>query len=253
MLLIDLDGQGHASLLCGVRNVNQLRETTASLLNRIIRGERLPEAESFLLRHKGVDLIPSNSQLFALERNLANADFRETKLRELTEQFREAYEYILIDCMPNGGAAQINAMLSADELVIPTQAEVFSAVGLAQLSHHIALIQKNTGHPLKIAGVLITMYDRRTSLTREVCEMLMDEYIEKISDEELASITRDYLLGSLCSIRLSDSAKGIHTVNYPLRGWSCLKTIFLRFETAPCIFLDFPSASHYNKEDNTNP
>ena len=102
VLLIDLDGQGHASLLCGVRNVNQLRETTASLLNRIIRGERLPEAESFLLRHKGVDLIPSNSQLFALERNLANADFRETKLRELTEQFREAYEYILIDCMPNG-------------------------------------------------------------------------------------------------------------------------------------------------------
>ena len=102
MLLIDLDGQGHASLLCGVRNVNQLRETTASLLNRIIRRERLPEAESFLLRHKGVDLIPSNSQLFALERNLANVDFRETKLRELTEQFREAYEYILIDCMPNG-------------------------------------------------------------------------------------------------------------------------------------------------------
>ena len=154
VLLIDLDGQGHASLLCGVQNINQLRETTASLLNRIIRGERLPEADSFLLRHKGVDLIPSNSQLFALERNLANADFRETKLRELTEQFREAYEYILIDCMPNGGTAQINAMLSADELGIPTQAEVFSTVGLTQLSRHIALIQKNTGHPLKIAGGL---------------------------------------------------------------------------------------------------
>ena len=177
VLLIDLDGQGHASLLCGVQNINQLWETTASLLNRIIRGERLPEAESFLLRHKGVDLIPSNSQLFALERNLANADFRETKLRELTEQFREAYEYILIDCMPNGGTAQINAMLSADELVIPTQAEVFSAVGLAQLSRHISLIQKNTGHPLKIAGVLITMYDRRTSLNKEVCGML-EEYRE---------------------------------------------------------------------------
>ena len=175
VLLIDLDGQGHASLLCGVQNINQLKETTASLLNCIIRGEKLPKAESFLLRHKGVDLIPSNSQLFALERNLANADFRETKLRELTEQFREAYEYILIDCMPNGGAAQINAMLSADELVIPTQAEVFSVVGLAQLSRHISLIQKNTGHPLKITGVLITMYDRRTSLNKEVCGML-EEY-----------------------------------------------------------------------------
>ena len=66
-------------------------------------------------------------------------------------------------------------MLSADELVIPTQAEVFSAVGLAQLSRHISLIQKNTGHPLKITGVLITMYDRRTSLNKEVCGML-EEY-----------------------------------------------------------------------------
>ena len=175
VLLIDFDGQGHASLLCGVRNINQLQETTATLLNRIICGEELPEAESFLHRHKGVDLIPSNSQLFALERNLSNADFRETKLQELTERFREQYEYILIDCMPNGGTTQINAMLSADELIIPTQAEVFSAVGMTQLARHSARIQKNTGRRLKIAGVLITMYDKRTSLSREVCGML-EEY-----------------------------------------------------------------------------
>jgi len=175
VLLIDFDGQGHASLLCGVRNINQLKETTATLLNRIICGEELPEAERFLHHYGGVDLIPSNSQLFTLERNLSNADFRETKLRELTERFCEEYDYILIDCMPNGGTTQINAMLSADELIIPTQAEVFSAVGLTQLARHSALIQKNTGHRLRIAGVLITMYDKRTSLSKEVCGML-EEY-----------------------------------------------------------------------------
>lgn len=174
VLLIDFDGQGHASLLCGVPNINGISVTTATLMNAIIDGEPLPEPESYLIHHKGIDLIPSNSQLFALERNLTNADFRETKLSELVDTLRDHYEYILIDCMPNGGTPQINVMMAADEIIIPTQAEIFSAVGLTQLTRHSSMIGKNTGHQLKIAGVLITMYDKRTFLAKEVGSMLED-------------------------------------------------------------------------------
>lgn len=172
VLLIDFDGQGHASLLCGVPNINKLPTTTATLMNAIIDGRALPKPESYLHHHAGVDLVPSNRQLFALERNLSNADFRETKLAELVNIFKDDYDYILIDCMPNGGTPQINVMMAADEIIIPTQAEVFSAVGLTQLARHINMIGKNTGHRLKIAGVLITMYDSRTFLSREVTGML---------------------------------------------------------------------------------
>ncbi|MCI8650734.1 MAG: ParA family protein [Anaerotruncus sp.] len=174
VLLIDFDGQGHASLLCGVQNINRQEITIATLMNHIIDGEALPKPEQYLVHHAGVDLVPSNSQLFALERNLANADFRETKLREYVQTMRSSYEYILIDCMPNGGTPQINVMLAADALVIPTQAEVFSAVGLSQLARHASTIARNTGHSLKITGVLLTMLDQRTCLAREIGEMLAE-------------------------------------------------------------------------------
>lgn len=170
--LIDFDGQAHSSLLCGVTNVNQLPTTIATLLGKIIMDEPLPEPESYIINNNGVDLIPSNSQLFTLERNLCNVDFRELILKRYVDTIKERYEYIIIDTMPQIGTPMMNVLLCSDSIIIPTQAELLSAVGMTELVRHCNTVRKSSGHNLTIEGLLITMYDKRTRLSQDILEML---------------------------------------------------------------------------------
>jgi len=179
--LIDFDGQGHASMLCGVENPNKLEVTIATLLNRVITDEPLPDPESYIFKGKnGVDLIPSNSQLFTLERNLSGVDFREYKLAEYVKTIRDRYSYIIIDCMPQIGTPMINVMMCADSIVIPTQAEIFSAQGLTELLKHYGAIKRNSNHNLRIEGVLITMDTERTKVSAQVNTLIEDNFAGKI-------------------------------------------------------------------------
>ena len=99
--LIDFDGQGHSSIIFGVKNTNKLEVTINTLLRRLIEDEPLPEPDSYILKTKcGVDVIPSNSQLFTLERNLCNVDFRERMLSRYVDTIKDRYQYVIIDCMP---------------------------------------------------------------------------------------------------------------------------------------------------------
>jgi len=171
--LIDFDGQGHASLLCGVENPNRLEITISTLLNKVIIGEPLPDPESYIFHNaNGVDLIPSNSRLFMLERDLSRVDFREYKLAEYVKTIKDRYEYIIIDCMPQIGTPMINVMMCADSIVIPTQAELLSVQGLAELLKHYHAIQRNSEHNLRIEGILITMDSEHTRVSREVKEKI---------------------------------------------------------------------------------
>lgn len=171
--LIDFDGQANASLLMGVENPNTLETTISTLLNCIIAEETLPLLESYLIKTDcGVDLIPSNSQLFSLERNLAGVDFREYMLREYVDTIKEHYDYIIIDCMPQVGTPMVNAMMCADSLIIPTQAEILSAQGLQELVKHYAKIKRAGNANLKIEGILITMDTERTIVSAQIKEMI---------------------------------------------------------------------------------
>ena len=99
--LIDFDGQGHSSIIFGVKNINKLEVTINTLLKMVMEDEPLPELESYVLKTEcGVDLIPSNSQLFTLERNLCNVDFRERILSQFVDTIKDKYQYIIIDAMP---------------------------------------------------------------------------------------------------------------------------------------------------------
>ena len=152
--ILDFDGQGHSTMLCGVKNPNKLETTIATLLNKIITGEPLPDPDSYIIHGKnGVDLIPSNCQLFMLERNLAGTDFREYKLSEYIKTIKDRYSYIIIDCMPQIGTPMINVMMCADSIIIPTQAELLSAQGLAELMRHYQAIKRNNNHNLHIEGI----------------------------------------------------------------------------------------------------
>lgn len=173
VLLIDFDGQGHATIIGGIANPNKQEITISTLINKVIQEEPLPAPAEYIFKNKnGVDLIPANSNLFVLERNLCNVDFRETKLKEIVDVLNPMYEYIIIDCMPQIGTPMINVMMCADSVIIPTQAELLSAQGLTELLKHCKSIQKNSNHKLKIEGVLVTMDSAHTLVSAHVNAMI---------------------------------------------------------------------------------
>jgi chromosome partitioning protein len=180
--ILDFDGQGRASMLCGVKNPNKLETTISTILNKVIMGEQLPPPESYIISNgNGVDLIPSNSQLFMLERNLAGVDFREYKLSEYIATIRDRYEYIIIDTMPQIGTPMINVMMCADSIIIPTQAELLSAQGLAELMKHYQVIKRNSNHNLHIDGILVTMDTERTKVSACVKKIIEDAFAGKVN------------------------------------------------------------------------
>lgn len=171
--LIDFDGQGHSSIIFGVKNINKLEITIYTLLRKIMENEPLPEPESYILKTKcGVEVIPSNSQLFTLERNLCNVDFRERILAQYVDTIKDTYEYIIIDCMPQMGTPMINVMMCANSIIVPTQAELLSTQGIAELLKHYQIIRKNSNHRLKIEGILITMDSPNTILSTQVHKLI---------------------------------------------------------------------------------
>lgn len=167
--LIDFDGQANASIVLGVENPNKISVTISTLLNKIINEEPIPPLVEYVFRSpSGVDLIPANSELYVLERNLCNVDFRETKLKQYIDSIKGEYDYIIIDCMPQMGTPMINVMMCSDSIIIPTQSEILSAKGLSELIKHFQSIRKNSNHSLKIEGILITMDMERTIVSAGV-------------------------------------------------------------------------------------
>ena len=182
VLLIDFDGQGHASIIGGIKNPNSVSTTITTLINKVIQDESLPNPEDYIFHNEnGVDLIPANSSLFVLERNLCNVDFRETKLSEVVDTLKPLYDYIIIDCMPQIGTPMINVMMCSDSIIIPTQAELLSAQGLTELLKHYNAIKKNSNHRLKIEGILVTMDSPRTLVSAHVNSMIDSTFGDKIS------------------------------------------------------------------------
>ncbi len=178
---IDYDGQGHSTFLFGVTNPNMLEITTNTLIRRIIEEQPLPPIEDYVIKTPcGVDLIPSNSQLYTLERNLCFVDFRERVLSQYIDTIRDLYDYIIIDCMPQIGTPMINAFMCADSIIIPTQAELSSAQGLTELMKHYQTIRKYSNHKLRIDGILITMDSPNTILSKKVSHLIRKGYESSI-------------------------------------------------------------------------
>lgn len=179
--LIDFDGQGHSSIIFGVKNTNKLEVTINTIIRKLIEDEPLPDPDSYIIKTAcGVEVIPSNSQLFTLERNLCNVDFRERMLSQYVDTITDRYEYIIIDCMPQMGTPMINVMMCADSIIVPTQAELLSTQGLAELLKHYQVISKNSNHRLRIDGILITMDSPNTILSAQVNQMIQQGFAGKV-------------------------------------------------------------------------
>ena len=121
---------------------------------------------------EGLDIIPSDKNLVGANIELVSRPDRETRLRTKLNGVRNRYRYVLIDCPPALDLLTINALLAADSVLIPIQCEFFALEGISELLDTIDRIREAFQHPLKIEGILLTMYDDRTNLTRQVAQDL---------------------------------------------------------------------------------
>ena len=171
VLLVDMDAQGSLTASLGYQRPDQMENTLATILGRIILDEPVSPGEGILHQAEAVDLLPANIELSGLEVTLVNTMSRETILREYLNSVREQYDVILLDCCPSLGMLTINALAAADQVLIPMQAHYLSIKGLEQLIRTISNVKRKINPGLEIAGILITMADLRTTYSREIIEL----------------------------------------------------------------------------------
>ena len=175
VLLIDADPQGDLTASLGWDGDN-LDDSLGQLMFQVtIDGK--PDLEGAILHHEeGVDLIPSNLDLSSMETQLVNAMSREKVLSNLIREVKDSYDYVLIDCSPSLGMITVNALTAADSVIIPVQSQYLPAKGMTQLMKSIDKVQTHTNENLKIEGIVMTMVDSRTRLSREVIDTIRSNF-----------------------------------------------------------------------------
>ncbi|GAB5497814.1 MAG: ParA family protein [Pseudohongiellaceae bacterium] len=171
VLLIDLDPQGNATMGSGI-NKSELDLSVYDLLTQQARFQDVlvKPAEA------DYDLLPANGDLVAAEVELISEDNRELRLRQIVNEIRSDYDFIVIDCPPSLNMLTVNALVAADGVVIPMQCEYYALEGLSALMDTIGAIKDRLNPELRIEGILRTMYDPRNKLTTEVNGQLFNYF-----------------------------------------------------------------------------
>lgn len=175
VLLVDLDPQGNATMGCGVEKKEIEQSSCSLLLDDIQFSEAVLSLEEF-----GFDLIASNADLTAAEVELMGVSAREQRLAKALEAGRAGYEYILIDCPPSLNLLTVNALVAADSVLIPMQCEYYALEGLSALLETLSQVRKSVNPRLDLEGLLRTMYDPRSRLTKEVSNQLINHFEEAV-------------------------------------------------------------------------
>lgn len=177
VLLVDLDPQGNASSGLGI----DIRKVEKSLYHSMILGEH-PTKIILKTETLGHDLIPSSQDLAGAGIELVHMDNREFRLYNVLREIRMNYDYIIIDSPPSLGLLTINGLVASDEVIIPVQTEYFALEGLSQLLNTINLVRENLQPDLKIMGAMLTMYDKRNRLSRQVIKEVQDHFPGHVFD-----------------------------------------------------------------------
>jgi chromosome partitioning protein len=175
VLLIDLDPQGNASSGLGIDRGS----IEVSIYDVLLKESPLEDAiEPTSVRNLFV--VPATIDLAGAEIELVSMFSRETRLRGAIEELddEDGYDYVLIDCPPSLGLLTVNALTAAHSVVIPIQCEYYALEGLSQLLRNVDLVSANLNPELTVSGVVLTMYDGRTKLSREVAEQVRDYFKE---------------------------------------------------------------------------
>lgn len=175
VLLIDCDPQGNATTGFGVEK----RSETLTLYNALLLG--IPLADVLVKTQcEGLDLAPADKNLVAANLDLVDVPERESQLSNILAPIRDRYQYILLDCPPALDLLTLNALVAADSVLVPIQCEFFALEGISQLIDTIEKVRQGFSRPLKLEGILLTMYDDRTNLARQVAEDLREFFDNEV-------------------------------------------------------------------------
>lgn len=179
VLLVDMDPQGNCTTGVGIAKTPELNTTYRVLLGETPIGSAILPTE-----FDGLHILPSDRNLVAANLELVDVPRREFRLREALEPVRQSYDYILIDCPPALDLLTLNALVASDSVLVPIQCEFFALEGISQLLDTIDRVRESFQPQLRVEGVLLTMFDDRTNLTRQVAadlkEFFRDEVFETV-------------------------------------------------------------------------
>jgi chromosome partitioning protein len=165
-LIIDIDPQGNATSGLGVD-----RRDSLPTIYDVLVGERpVQDCARRNVHFPFLSLVPSNRDLVGAEIELVDRPGRERVLADALESIEDDYDYVLVDCPPSLGLLTLNTLTAADSVLIPIQCEFYALEGLSQLLNTVRLIQRGLNPKLEIEGVLLTMYDRRLNLSKQVAD-----------------------------------------------------------------------------------
>ena len=176
-LVIDLDPQGNASSGLGISPAADDRVTIYDVL---MNGGDAKEAVRTSVQFPLLDLMPSTRDLVGAEIELVGVISRETILRRALASIRPNYDFILLDCPPSLGLLTLNALTASDSLLIPIQCEFYALEGLSQLLNTVRVVQRALNPQLEIEGVLLTMYDGRLNLARQVAAEAKEYFGDRV-------------------------------------------------------------------------
>ena len=176
VLLVDADPQGDLTTCLGWKDTDNLGITLATKLTDIINETMNDPYDGILHHDEGVDLLPANLELSAMEYNLMNALSRETTMRTYLNEVKSRYDFILIDCMPSLGMVSLNALSAADSVIIPVQAQYLPAKGMTQLLQTVSRVKRYINPNLVVDGMLLTLVDNRTNLAKSTVEALRENF-----------------------------------------------------------------------------
>ena len=180
VLVIDADPQGNLSQSLGIENPDELEIALPNIMEQIMTGEDVDVKKGIVHHKEGLDLMPCNIDLSAVDISLVHVLSREFIMKTYVDSMREFYDYILIDCMPSLGVITINSLTASDSVLIPVQAAYLPVKGLEQLIRTVSLVKKLLNRGIQFEGILISMLNARTNYAKDIMELIREYYGDAI-------------------------------------------------------------------------
>jgi chromosome partitioning protein len=175
VLLVDSDPQGNSTSGLGIEKTPEMLTLYNTLFGDVPIEQTIRKTDC-----DGLEIVPADKNLVAANLDLVDLTEREYRLRQALEPIRDQYHYILIDCPPALDLLTLNALVAADSVLIPIQCEFFALEGISQLMDTVDKVRESFAHNLEVEGILLTMYDDRTNLARQVADDLKDFFTEQV-------------------------------------------------------------------------
>lgn len=176
VLMIDFDSQANLTTCFGIDKPNEIKTNIAHLMMAKMEDEELPDKSEYIISDGGLDIIPSSIFLSVVDANLRLEMGSERLLSEILENIEADYDYIIIDTSPSLGSLTVNALSAADSVIITVNPQLLAMMGLQDFLKTTRKIQKRINGKLKVRGILLTMCDSRTNLSKILSEQVNEAY-----------------------------------------------------------------------------